>query len=355
MSGIHSITRCAGSRLFDSVDCPLVIQPDPACFRVGLQRLSQRFNVYAATSPQPLPAPGLVITPEIRQQSELYLPITEIRRLFYRLYRAACSDTPLFSSTPFYDCLSWVDCYTGFPAWLQVSPDPARLFELLLDNRHLLIRFLCYSFLPPRFNGAGFGRYPGQLSWIKQLVPDMPKKLRLLDAACGSGEETWELAGMLSAAGRCVRETSLAGWTLEPLEVWAAQQQCLPHLPERSKEYRQRVQPLLEQGWAKSVRFQVVDLCAGEPFGEPYDLIRCNGLLGGPIINQPQQMRLVVRHLVSSLKPGGWLLVADHFHGGWKKRIPGQQLEQIFMEHGLQIVPCGEGHAARKPVSCRCA
>lgn len=61
-------------------------QPDHTCFTTGLGRITQRFATYAATSPQPLPAPGLIVTPEIRLQSELYLPINEIRRLFYRLY-----------------------------------------------------------------------------------------------------------------------------------------------------------------------------------------------------------------------------------------------------------------------------
>ena len=76
-----------------------------------MRHLDQLFCSYAATSPQPLPAPGLLITPEIRLQSELYLPIKEIRRLFNRLYAAAVEHAPILSSTPFYHCPSWADCF----------------------------------------------------------------------------------------------------------------------------------------------------------------------------------------------------------------------------------------------------
>ena len=329
--------------------CPLIRQPAPARFQTGLRRLNQRFTVYAATSPQPLPAPGLLITPEIRLQSELYLPIAEIRRLFYRLYQQILPYPPVFSSTPFHACPSWADCFAGLPAWLQFSANPARLQERLLEDQQLLTRFLFFSFLPSRFNGAGFGRYPDQLGWLQQYLAKRSGSLRLLDAACGSGEGTWELAELLAGNGWQPEQVQLEGWTLEPLEVWAAQTRSLPHEPERGKSYQQRVQPLLELGWGERISFRAVDLLATQIASDPFDLILCNGLLGGPIIHQPAQLKLVLKQLAGLLSQEGVLLVADHFHDGWKKQVPEAVLVKVMEEAGLLIQRAGEGLAGVRP------
>lgn len=318
------------------LSCPLIRQPDPACFRVGLQRLHERFTTYSATSPQPLPAPGLIITPEIRLQSELYLPINEVRQLFNRLYNETLSYAPIVSSIPFHASPSWADCFAGLPVWLQLSANPARLLEELLADQLLLIRFLFFSFLPGRFNGAGFGRYPDQLNWLRHWLSNRAEShLRILDAACGSGEGTWELAELLAETGWQPEQVQLEGWTLEPLEIWAAQTQCLPHQPERENLYQQRVQPLREQGWAERISFNVVDLLEGRTSSGGFDLILCNGLLGGPIIHRQAELQQVVALLAGLLTPYGILLVADHFHGGWKKQLPTTLLADLFAGQGL--------------------
>lgn len=310
-----------------------------------LHRMRQRFSLYAATSPEPLPAPGLIITPAIRYQSELYLPIGSVRRLFYHLYRQALNHPPVFTSTPFHTALSWADCYATFPCWLQLSPNPARLVELLLDNHDLMSRFIFHSFLPDRFNGAGFGRYPAQLHWIRQLLNGRDRSLRLLDAACGSGEGTWELAGMLHELGHKPAMVGIEGWTLDPLEIWAAENCCLPHLPERSRNYQQYTDPLCSAGWYKRICFRTVDLL-GEILPEGlFDLILCNGLLGGPIIHQPAQLQRVVLRLSALLAQDGVLLIADHFHGGWKKQMPESFFIKLLEASGLQIQQAGEGLA----------
>jgi len=327
------------------IHCPLIKQPDPARFQAGLQRINQRFVVYAATSPQPLPAPGLFITPEIRLQSELYLPIKEIRRLFYRLYDTTLSYAPILSSTPFHTSPSWADCFAALPSWLQFSANPARLLVGLLEDQQLLTRFLFFSFLPGRFNGAGFGRYPAQLDWLQQYLSKRSDSLRVLDAACGSGEGTWELAEVLDGNGWQPKQVQLEGWTLEPLEVWSAQTQRLPHEPQREKNYQQQVQALLEQGWEERISFKAVDLLAEQIESAPFDLILCNGLLGGPIINQPSQLRQVLKQLAGLLSRGGVLLVADHFHDGWKKQVPEAVLVKVMEEAGLSIQQAGEGLA----------
>lgn len=330
--------------------CSFIKTPALAGFQTGLQRLNQRFSTYAATSPQPLPAAGLVVTPEIRLQSELYLPITEVRRLFYRLYQQVLSYPPIFSSTPFHACPSWADCFAGLPSWLQFSANPAFLLEHLLYDQDLLTRFVFYSFLPSRFNGAGFGRYPEQLEWLQQhLKQQAGKQLRVLDAACGSGEGTWEVAELLAGQGWQPEQVLLEGWTLEPLEVWAAQSRSLPHEPEREKSYQQRVQPLLQQGWGARIGFREMDLLAENCTSEQFDLILCNGLLGGPIIHQPAQLQQVVKQLAGLLAFGGMLLIADHFHGGWKKQTPTELLICLLQEAGLTCRQAGEGIVAATP------
>lgn len=325
--------------------CPIIRQPDPARFQAGLRRLNQRFTTYAATSPQPLPAPGLLITPEIRLQSELYLPVKEIRHLFHRLYHAALLYQPILSSSPFHTSPSWADCFAALPPWLQFSPNPARLLERLLEDQLLLTRFLFFSFLPGRFNGAGFGRYPDQLEWLQQHLSKRSGSLRIFDAACGSGEGTWELAEVLAGNGWQPEQVQIEGWTIEPLEVWAAQTQCLPHDPQREKNYQQRVQPLLEQGWEERISFKAVDLLAEQIESAPFDLILCNGLLGGPIINQPSRLQQVLKQFVGLLSRGGVLLVADHFHDGWKKQVPEAVLVKVMEEAGVSIQQTGEGLA----------
>jgi len=335
-----STALCAVS---DLPDCPLIKAVDSAFFQNGLRRIHRLFNLYAATSPQPLPAPRLVVTPEIRRQSELYLPMDELRPLFYRLYRAALTYPPRYSSTPFHTCLSWADCYAALPPWLQQSANPAHLLEQLLHDQELLTRFIFFSFLPERFNGHGFGRYPGQLAWLRNLLLEKSiRHLRVLDAACGSGEGTWELAELLTEIGFTPRQASLEGWTLEPLEVWAARQRCLPHSRQRQQQYRNRVQPLVCQGWGRQVTFRVRDLCAVHETA-PFDLIICNGLLGGPLLHQPEQLTQVVRILIRLLAPGGILAATNRFHNGWKKQAP--LIAERFRDCGLAVVETGEGLA----------
>lgn len=223
--------------------------------------------------------------------------------------------------------------------------------ELLLADHELRNRFLFYSFLPGRHNGSGFGRYPEQAAWISDLLKkwlDSGKAgLQCIDAACGTGEGTWEIAEMLATVGWQPEQAFIAGWTLDPLELYAATEQHLPHLPERQLVYRKRLLPLLYGGWAQ-INFTAVDLCAPTPLpiaSESADLLICNGLLGGPIIHEPEQMAFIVRQLVNLLSSGGCLAAADCFHGGWKQKTPKEFLEGLFETSGLCVVDAGEGIA----------
>jgi hypothetical protein len=327
--------------------------PQPSLFRRDHERLQLLFTIYAATSPAPLPSAGLCISPEIRYQSERYLPIEQIRRLFYRYYRASLHHPPFVASTPFHEALSWADCFSQLPYWCQQTADPAHLLERLLKDAELHERFIYASFLPSRYNGPGFNRYPAQQSWVQGWFAATRghEVVRCLDAACGSGEGSWELIEAAEQAGWTPGQVQLEGWTLDPLEVYAAQNRYLPHLPQRQTAYVRRTDPLVGQGWQHRLQFRAVDLlCEGWPAGS-YDLVLCNGLLGGPMLHEPAAVRRVVAGLAARLQPGGWLLAANRFHGGWGKQLTGEQLADLFRQSGLEVKQAGEGVAGRRQVS----
>ena len=318
--------------------------PDPGSFQGAIRRLHSRFDIYAATSPAPLPAPGLAVTPEIRCQCEFYLPLSEVARCFNRFYCSTLSYSPILSSTPFHNALSWADAYLALSPRFQASANPARLLEALLDDRELMTEFLFASFLPNRFYG-GFNRYPLQRKYLEGWLAGQDKKqLRCLDAACGAGEETYGLAALLLASGFGTDALRIEGWTLDPLEVWAATHVRFPHDPHRESTCQREVAAIFEQGAGRCLVFSCANLLSGCPTSEgEFDLILCNGLLGGPIINQRIELELAVRTLAALLKPGGLLLAADSFHGGWKKNIPRETLGEVFKSCGLFVREAGEG------------
>lgn len=328
-------------------------------FRGKIRTLQRRFDQYAATSPAPFIAPGLVVTPEIRRQSELYLPIAAISSAFTHLYRAALSYPPIISSTPFYRPLSWADTFAELPPFMQFSTNPAHLLEQLLADRDLLTSFVCASFLPRRFYG-GCGRYPEQLQFIHRWLEHRKNgPLRCLDAACGTGEETYGLALLLAESGFSPDEVRVEGWTVEPLEIWSATHRRLPHNLHRETRLRESTASFFQQGYARCLRFGCRDILAplDREAGQDnrsaeenrFDLIICNGLLGGPIIHQEDLLDRAVAHLTALLAPGGLLLAADNFHAGWKQKCPQTALQAVMVKAGLSYVDTGEGVGGLKP------
>lgn len=317
-------------------------------FRSSIQRLQNRFNIYSSTCPVPFIAPELIVTPEIRRQCELYLPIAEISGIFNRLYRSALSYSPVLSSTPFYKALSWADTFAGLPQYLQFTVNPALLLEKLLFDRVLLMKFIFESFLPGRFYG-GFGRYPDQERFIlKWLAQQQKMPLRFLDAACGTGEDSYGLANLLFERGYHEKNIRIEGWTIEPLEVWAAAHCSFPHDRQREVQFREKKSRLFEKGCGSRISFRCADL-TNPPPAEPFDLILCNGLLGGPIVNPLHGLKRVVSSLASLMAPGGILLAADSFHGGWKQQCPQQELRALLEMNGLKTFQAGEGIGGLKP------
>ncbi len=344
---MHS--ECSTYQIEGIVSLNTLINPvDITLFQSAVCRLDTLFSVYAGTCPSPIPAPALIITSEIRSQCERYLPISCISSLFKSFYSAALSYRPVFSSTPFYNSLSWADTFTMLPAEFQRSANPARLLESLLTDSALLTRFIFTSFLPNRFYGR-LGRYPGQQNFIRKwLMTRKVKKLDCLDTACGTGEDTYYLAFLLSETGFTPESVYIEGWTLDPLEVWAAEHRRFPHDQRREELLREITAPVFTQGYGAKISFHCHNILSLPPQDKGtgklgFDLILCNGLLGGPIIHDRQSLSRVIRNLAQLLNPGGMLLAADHFHGGWKQKCPQSELRASFEANYLKSFAAGEG------------
>jgi chemotaxis methyl-accepting protein methylase len=173
--------------------------------------------------------------------------------------------------------------------------------------------------------------------------------VRCLDAACGSGEGTYELALLLMEKSFQEGSIHLRGVTLEPLELFAAAHCSFPHDPPRTAAYRLHTAPLCASGATEKIRFTLEDLTGPAPARERgYDIILCNGLLGGPFLHEPRDLLETVQRLAGRLKGQGILLAASRFHGGWKKLAPDKELREIFRVCGLRILPVSEGVAGER-------
>ncbi len=234
---------------------------------------------------------------------------------------------------------------------LANEPDPANLLRRLMADGDLRRQFIFAIFLPKQY-GGGFGRYPGQFGflngWLTEHRPRLAGGVSCLDAACGSGEGTYELVMLLMECGFAREYLQVHGSTLEPVELFAAAHGYFPHDPARQAGYRQQLEPLIAKGVTGRQVFFLEDLSKPEPGGAGYDIILCNGLLGGPLLHDRRELTIAVKGLARRLNRGGILLVADHFHGGWKELVPNAMLEEVLIQAGLSKVAMAEGVAGEK-------
>jgi SAM-dependent methyltransferase len=282
----------------------------------------------------------------MRNLTECYLPLDEIRRAFARFFAVALRFFPLLSASAIHNAVSWLDVLHGLQPLLS-SPAPAFLLRRLMVEEGFRRRFIFANFLPARY-GGGFGRYPGQTSFLREWLAENRSRLSggvsCLDAACGSGEGTYELALLLVGSGFPVESIYVHGVTLEPLELFAAAHCSFPHDPLRTEAYRRQTAPLCECCATEKIRFTLEDLTGSfSTMVKGYDIILCNGLLGGPFLHQPRVLLETVRRLAGRLRRKGILLAASRFHGGWKKLTPDEVLRAIFSTCGLSCFPVAEG------------
>ena len=314
-------------------------------------RLTERFRVYAACSPHGMWAPGLILTHDMRSFAEQYLPVAEIGRALERLIVRSLRVAPVLEGSAIRTAATWPDLLGQLQPVIG-HPNPGRLLRELLDDGEERRRFLWRVFLPSRY-GCDFDRYPEQgkflRRWLSQSQIPSNGVVRCLDAACGTGEGTYELARLVheSVAGRS--DWLVDGVTLEPLELFAGAHGYFPHDPARQAAFRCRVTALMAMFPAKRLSFERGDLAAdGSAAGPGYGVIVCNGLLGGPFLHEEQLLAAAVANLAARLEPGGILLASDRFHGGWKKRICRDDLRRLLAGCGLRLLPAEEGIAGVK-------
>lgn len=315
--------------------------------RIG--RLADRFASYAASYPLPLWAPGLALAPEMRSLTEALFPLAAPRAIFEEVLRRGCRFAPMLSATYLHSSASWPDFLQRLSPQLSCA-DPAPSLRRLARNGAERAAFLFALMLPQHF-GGGFDRYPAQLSWLSKWIKEKGAHrtggIRVLDAACGSGEGAYQAAQLLQEAGMG-RASAVHGSTLEPIELFAGAHMYFPHAPERELDYRQRAGSLHAVGEAGPALEFYLDRVDTPPQREPYDLILCNGLLGGPLLHGPDELTAAFAGLSARLAPGGLLLAADRFHAGWRQRVTEADLVALMQVQGLTPVGVPEGIAGEK-------
>ena len=311
-----------------------------------IARLEERFRVYAATAPHGLWTPALVITREMRCTTEVYLPLEEISRAFCRLLFLSLKSAPFLSASVMLRAPSWLDVIHHLQPMVR-EPNPARLLRHLMVDGEFRCRFLFSLFLPRHYGGA-FNRYPEQAAFLRDWLGKTGRAgaVRCLDAACGSGEGTYELALLLRECGYAEEQLEVHGATVDPLELFAAAHGWFPHDPARQTAFRRRIGGLLTGSTAERIAFFREDLTENRRYpGEGYDIILCNGFLGGPLLSSREALERTIGRLCARLRPGGLFLAADHFHGGWKKTVPDDGIKEILVRCGLKGVALNGGVA----------
>ena len=309
-------------------------------------RLAEMFRIYNGCYPYGLWAPGLAIDREMRTLTEAYLPVDEITRAFDRLFSAALKFPPFLAASIVHNSTGWLDMLRKLQP-LVARPNPATLLGTLMKDEEYRRRFIFANFMPVHY-GGGFGRYPGQArflaEWLDENRSTLAAGVRCLDAGCGSGEGTYDLAQLLIDKGFAAAYIHVRGATLEPLELFAAAHAFFPHDLEREAAFRRRIRPLFDCGAAGNISFHLEELGCMNPAKEKgYDIILCNGLLGGPFFHDPGGLAETVRMISNRLNSGGILLAASRFHGGWKKLLSDQAVREIFCACGLKMVEVAEG------------
>jgi chemotaxis methyl-accepting protein methylase len=307
--------------------------------------LSRMFKTYVNRCPVPLWATGLALTDEICRITETYLEYYNIKMALLRLIgkslRINCVPPPLLLS---------VEEWARFLDKLHIlneTADPASLILRLAENENDRLRFLFSVYLPHQFGGS-FGRYPRQLefirTWIESSEGNSKLPISCLDAACGSGEGSYELARMLLDCGVDSSRICISGVTISPLEVFAAAHAYFPQDLLRQLSYREFVESINRFGAMPNINFMACDLMSWEP-SAMYRVIICNGILGGPLMHESKDVEAVIRRLSGCLHSGGIFLAADRFHGGWKKGITNLQMEELLRKCGLEVLSVSEGVA----------
>ena len=254
-------------------------------------------------------ARNLIITPEIRESYEKWLPMDEFRRSFTQVSRAYLPDE------------SWLPlplrsgAYLSLPDFWAAMPPSFAGKVCFLESE--LLPLFCAMADPPRF-GTTAGRYPEELEYLKGNVRS---GMSVLDVGCGVGVNTLEMSSAVKGA-------FFTGITPEPLEVWMAIHRRIPHDVQRQ---------------AIMAQFDgTADFKCGtaEEFSGEYDFIVCNGLIGGRFLWRDSQYKAFLLCCRTSLRPSGRVLIADRFHDGQQQNL--ERFKRLAVASGFS---CDESHS----------
>jgi SAM-dependent methyltransferase len=314
-----------------------VFRRDPAvatCLGALNTTWQERLRLFRARVGPPWWAPGLVLTPELRAGYETYLPVAEFAADLARL-----GDRLLPHP-------SWVPhllrARDGGACPLPRPDGPASLPDLWALLPEALAGHLCFAAdaLPALFcalaDPAHFGtaaeRYPAQQERFAALCTPHPRgRLRLLDLACGVGLGTFASAALAGGRSGCCVDT--VGLTLEPLEAWMAAQQSLPH----DRPRQRRLQDLA--AGVSGVHFAAADV-RRLPVQGPFDIILCNGLIGGTLLHHGRDLLELLAGCGGALAPAGWLLIANRFHDGRRTHV--ERFAELARERRWEVA--GDWH-----------
>ncbi len=266
-----------------------------------------RWKTWCAYGGSPWWGKGLVISPELRGRYEMYLPVSEY---VATLRRVAASFLPHASWMPrsLYEGNGRAVIWQSLPdLWASLPED---LGGRVCFPMAQCISLFCALADPPRF-GTDTDRYPEQMETLRGLFRKWPRNrpLRLLDIGCGVGLNTLEILSLASAEGVQVHAMGL---TAEPLEAWMAQTRQLPHDPRRQR----RLQAFPDFS---------VTFCCGDArnfqIPEPVDIMICNGLAGGRFLYGEEDLLRFLTCCRRQLAPHGCLLMANHFHDGFRPAL----------------------------------
>jgi len=311
-----------------------------------IDRLSERFRTYTKCYPYGLWAQGLSFCVEMRNLTEVYLPMEEIVHAFDRLFSLSLIFTPIRAASILHGSTGWLDFLQKIRPEVK-RPEPANLLRGLMADEGDRRRFIFANFTPASY-GGGFGRYSGQTRFLAKWLEENRERLaggvRCLDTACGTGEGTYDLARLLVEKGFSSSSICVVGTSMEPLELFAAAHAYFPHDPIRETGYRRSIGKLLDLGVFERMSFRLEVLGRGPVHKEErFDIILCNGFLGGPFIHKKERIEETLDDLVGRLAPEGVLLATNRFHGGWTNLVSEESLRGMLERCGLGLLPVADG------------
>lgn len=251
--------------------------------------------------------PGVIVSPELRECVETFLPWREFACSLRSVARAFL---PSDAWVPYLLQDGTLESILEF--WEELPQYSGRVS---LDDDELL-PFFCACADPPRF-GTDVGRYPRQLETLRQMK--MPSAGRLLDLGCGIGLGTLEAVVELGCSEG-------VGVTLEPLEAWMAEMRTLPHDTGRTSHFAPFSQV--------KAHFVADDILAYAGEGG-FSVILCNGLAGGRFMQKDEQFHALLQVLRSQLAPNGVVALSNAFHEGQRHAV--QRFLELARIHGWQV------------------